>query len=315
MSLTLSYAQVAELQAKRDANDYAGAYDLMETWSAGSTDPDVQLVHTWLLGAGDINRGEGPFAALVLAYNQRQGLLRGRPVSEAENQGASNKIAQLILDEAISSSAIPTFARIVEFDAEGGASLYNHLPDGDTAKAQAANWTGTFLISPFGKDETGRLLSVGAPTALDTLDDLKNVLFAHDAFKAAIWGMEETVPTWNSFLNAFLAGATLPENERLSEAVTGVGPNWTDNLITDMMAGRVAESAFALVRSLDQNDTLDQLMSAWQGQRVSGTTDESFVTTASTFFNGIAAAAQRNTALERLYPRGSSTNGSNSRLH
>ena len=56
-------------------------------------------------------------------------------------------------------------------------------------------------------------------------------------------------------------------------------------------------------------------MSAWQGQRVSVTTDESFVTTASTFFNGIAAAAQRNTALERLYPRGSSTNGSNSRLH
>lgn len=80
MSLALTTAQKDQLQALWTANNFPAAYDLMESWTRNSADPDVQLVHTWLLGAADINRGEGPFAALVLAYNQRQGLLRGRPV-------------------------------------------------------------------------------------------------------------------------------------------------------------------------------------------------------------------------------------------
>jgi hypothetical protein len=81
MSLALSPAQTAQLQALRTAEQYAEAYELLEIWTRDSADPNVQLVHTWLLGAADINRGEGPFAALVKAYNQRQGLLRSRPVS------------------------------------------------------------------------------------------------------------------------------------------------------------------------------------------------------------------------------------------
>ena len=60
MSLTLTAAQIAELQTKRNAKDYAGAYDLMETWTSGSADPDVQLVHTWLLGAADISSRHHP---------------------------------------------------------------------------------------------------------------------------------------------------------------------------------------------------------------------------------------------------------------
>lgn len=151
MSLALSAAQIAQLQTPLDVGNYAQAYDLMEAWTAGSTDPDVQLVHTWLLGAADINRGEGPFAALVLAYNQRQGLLRGNPVSEAENQAASNLIGSRVITAAIAKGAIPSFDEVVEFDAQGGKYLYEGVVGNeDTTQTQAANWTGTFLISPFG---------------------------------------------------------------------------------------------------------------------------------------------------------------------
>jgi Ca2+-binding RTX toxin-like protein len=303
MSMTLTPAQIAELQTKRDANDYAGAYDLMESWTAGSVDPDVELVHTWLLGAGDINRGEGPFAALVQAYNQRQGLLRGRPVSEADNQEASDYIARLVIDHALANSAIPDFEQITRFDAEGGRYLYRDPAyNGDTTQSQAANWTGTFLISPFGKDETGRLLSTGTPNAMDTLDDLKNVLFAHGAFKKGILANFPLPPDspkgWGSAKDAIIE---LDEKERLFPAeYVGTRFSPLDNLIADMMEGRAAESGFDLVRTLDKNDTLDQLMSAWRGRVVSGTTDDSFATTAATFFAGIASDTQRNTRLERL---------------
>jgi hypothetical protein len=113
MNLKLTIEQAAQLQALLDAKDFAGAYGLMEGWTRNSGDPDMQLVHTWLLGAGDINRGEGPFAALALAFNQRQGLLRGRTISIADNQGASNLIAQKVTQHAIDYLEIPALRRFV----------------------------------------------------------------------------------------------------------------------------------------------------------------------------------------------------------
>jgi hypothetical protein len=77
MSLTLTDDQRDQLQDKYDNGLFAEAYELMEEWASESADEDVQLVHTWLLGATDINRGLGPFAALVKICNQRQGQLRG----------------------------------------------------------------------------------------------------------------------------------------------------------------------------------------------------------------------------------------------
>jgi hypothetical protein len=172
----------------------------MAEWTQDSPDPDVQLVHTWLLGAGDINRGIGPFAALVKAYNQRQGELRGQPVTDEANQEASNFIARLVISDTISKGAIPDFTDIVRFDAEGGKYLYaDHPDDGDTAKLNAANWTGTFLISPFGQDETDRLIQSGiSDVQMDTIDDLKNVLFASNAFKEAVWSAPDYRGLWNA---------------------------------------------------------------------------------------------------------------------
>lgn len=156
MSLTLAAAQATQLQTLRSADKYAEAYELMETWTRDSADPDVKLVHTWLLGAADINRGVGPFAALVKAYNQREGLLRGRPVTDADNQGASNEIARRVINRAIDNSAIPNFAEIINFDAEGGnpATLASHyIRFGDaTANTLTGDRLGDRLYGGAGND-------------------------------------------------------------------------------------------------------------------------------------------------------------------
>lgn len=289
------------MQALLDANDYAAAYRLMEAWTSDSTDPDVQLVHTWLLGAADINGGVGPFAGLVKAYNQRQGLLRGRVVTDAENQDASDVIARLVIRRTIDNGAIPAFSDIVDFDADGGRALYAGLTDGqDTAKLYGANWTGTFLISPFGNDQTDRLLKSGvSETAMDSMDDLKNVLFAYDAFQSAIWGTFQSKLSWGSAWNSVLAGYGLPEEERLF-GLLNVGPDWTDSIIAGFMRGRYAADALSFVRSLDKYDVLDNVMRAWNGRFIAGTNEANFVQNASAFFASIDGATQRSMALERL---------------
>jgi hypothetical protein len=55
MSLTLTDNQREQLQDKYDNGLFAEAYELMVEWASESADEDVQLVHTWLLGAARSN--------------------------------------------------------------------------------------------------------------------------------------------------------------------------------------------------------------------------------------------------------------------
>jgi hypothetical protein len=302
MSLPLTAEQLDQLRPLVDARNYPAAYDLLKEWTADSEDPDVQLFRTWLLGATDVNQGVGPFAALIEAYNNRQGELRGWPITHADNQAASDHIGERFFDELVfPESQIPDMEALVNFEPNGAIYLYEDYPDNhDTAKTEGANWVGTLLISPFGFDRTNLLLTAGnSETALDSMDDLKNVLFAYDAFKTAIWGIRDTDWSPGSTWHAVQAMWNLPEAERLN-GLPPQGWNQLDNIIADLAHGRTAARAFELVRNLDKNDTLDQLMSAWFGQRTNATTDETFVATASAFFQGIAGNVQRTTGLERL---------------
>jgi hypothetical protein len=52
----------------------------------------------------------------------------------------------------------------------------------------------------------------------------------------------------------------LPEKDRLYGVFTNAGPGWSDDIICDIMRGRVASDAFELTRNLDKNDTLDHLI-------------------------------------------------------
>jgi hypothetical protein len=302
MSLPLTDEQMSQLRPLVDARNYPAAYDLLKEWTEDVEDPDVQLFRTWLLGAADVNQGVGPFAALIGAYNIRQGELRGWPTNSADNQAASDVIAYRFFHELVyPESRIPDMEVLVNFEPNGARFLFDNYPDdGDTTKTQGANWVGTLLISPFGFDRTNLLLTEGvSETQLDCVDDLKNVLFAYDAFKAAIWGVRDADWSLSSTWHAVQAMWNLPEGGRLN----GLPPqSWDqlDNIIMDLARGRTAARDFELVRLLDKNDTLDHLMSAWLGRRTNNTTDETFVATASEFFQSIAGNVQRTTGLERL---------------
>jgi hypothetical protein len=302
MSLPLSDEQIDQLHPLVTARNYPAAYELLERWTADSEDPDVQLFRTWLLGAADVNQGVGPFAALIGAYNIRQGELRGWPITPADNQAASDHIGDRLFNELVfPESQIPDMEDLVNFEPNGARFFFEDYPDdSDTAKAIGANWVGTLLISPFGFDRTNLLLTAGEyDTVLDSIDDLKNVLFAFDAFKAAIWGVRDTDWSLGSTWHAVQAMWNLPESGRLN----GLPPqswNQIENIIVDLARGRTAGEDFELIRRLDKNDTLDHLMSAWLGQRTNLTTDETFVETASNFFQAIEGRVQRTTGLERL---------------
>ena len=305
MSLPLTTEQVAQLRPLVNEANYPAAYELLKEWTNGSEDPDVQLFRTWLLGAADVNRGIGPFAALISAYNMRQGELRGWPISNADNQAASDYIGERFFNDLVFPySQIPDMENLVNFEPNGAIHLYDNYPDNyDTTKTQGANWVGTLLISPFGFDRTNLLLTAGESNAeLDCMDDLKNVLFAYDAFKAAIWGVRGADWSLGSAWHAIQAMWNLPESSRLN----GLPPqSWDllDNIIVDLARGRIAGEDFELVRSLDKNDTLDHLMSAWNGVRTNFTTDETFLVTARDYFQSIEGNVQRNTGLERLYDK------------
>jgi hypothetical protein len=302
MSLPLTAEQIAKLQPLVTLENYPAAYELLKVWTADSEDPDVQLFRTWLLGAADVNQGLGPFAALIGAYNMRQGELRGWPITPADNQAASDYIGEQFFNEFVfPESQIPDMEVLVNFEPNGARFLFENYPDdGDTAKSEGANWVGTLLISPFGFDRTNLLLTAGdSETALDTIDDLKNVLFAYDSFREAVWGIRNMDFTIGSAGNALQAMWNLPEGGR----ILGIPPqslDHLDNIIASLAEGRVAADDFRLVRNLDKNDTLDHLMSAWLGRRTNRTTDETFVETASTFFQNVEGNVQRNTGLERL---------------
>jgi Ca2+-binding RTX toxin-like protein len=234
----------------------------------------------------------------------RQGELRGWPVSEADNQRASDLIAGHFINEMVlANSEIPDVMEIFRFEPNGAKLLYESYPDdNDTAKQEGASWVGAFLVSPFGFDMTDLLLTQGvSETDMDCMDDLKNVLFAYDAFQEALLSaFSEMDMTWSSSVNALLAGMSVPEVERLYGLVTEVGPEWSDDNIANFMRGRTAAETFELIRNLGKNDTLDHLMSAWLGRRTNNTTDETFVATACEFFQSIAGNVQRTTGLERL---------------
>ncbi len=66
-----------------------------------------------------------------------------------------------------------------------GGILFSESPVGDSAIDANAGWSGSVLFSMFGTDETERLLSAGNANQFDTLEDLRNVLFAVDAFNYA----------------------------------------------------------------------------------------------------------------------------------
>ena len=149
----------------------------------------------WFRGAEEANSGQGAYAALIRTYTERQMQLRGLDYTSQLIQDASNRVAEKAVldflgmagtDRLLSDGSwlLPSMADIANNDATGvGEVLFDSLSIDDTARSDTQNsaWSGTVLFSALNSDQTDRLMAAGG-AGFDVLDDLKNILFAYDAF-------------------------------------------------------------------------------------------------------------------------------------
>ena len=151
-----------------------------------------------------------------------------------------------------------------------------------------------------------RLLSAGAASTPDRLDDLKNLLFAYDAFRV---GMRAAT-------NAFLLEATgvSPMSPISQQFWTDIGigfdtvRNATPDAFNALVLGRItailpaaAQPLGRLIESAGLNPLLDMLRRTWLGSAETGeTTDANFTSRAQSLFGSISAATLKDIAIEYL---------------
>lgn len=161
--------------------------------------PNVEAVRIWLKGALMVNAGQGRFSSFIRLYTQRQLALHGGDFTEAEvgalMQRSSDRIGEAVIKEGIlgaDNGELVTMDVIAERDAQQALTIvFASIDPADSAVRDGAAWSGTVLFPMFAKpgvtcaDETARLLQEGQAGEVSTLEDLRNVLFAIDAYADA----------------------------------------------------------------------------------------------------------------------------------
>lgn len=158
-----------------------------------ATDIDTaKSVKLWLDVAAGANAGVGIHSAFIRSYTEREFQLRvGRPLTQQEMQLASNGVAFNLLDNLKKTGyTIPTISQLAEADASSiGRNLYQSiLGISDTAYSANSAWAGALGFNMLGGNppyESWRLLTAGESNRLDTVDDLKNVIFAAYSYAQA----------------------------------------------------------------------------------------------------------------------------------
>jgi Ca2+-binding RTX toxin-like protein len=245
---------------------------------------EVDVSKRWFQGAARANAGEGPFADIIRDYSSRQSELRyGEVVGEEMMQAASDRVAQrAINDDILEAGFIPTIDEIAEKDAVGvGEVLFARNPD-DTASPVEPNgrnsaWSGAVLFSLLDSDQTDRLLSAGVPSEMDTLDDLKNVLFAVDSFYYAV------KKAWDIY--------DITDIESIDWGILGDVILGFPNSLNDIFGAAFPD--LAKVFLYEPNTILNMLKSAYAGQPQYDVTSENFVTEAHAFFSQFSAEIQQ----------------------
>jgi serralysin len=236
---------------------------------------------------------------LIRTYTTAQYELRyGTLPSPTQLQAASDAVAQNLIKDLLGKSddgwpigQVPDIARIAKADATAVGKVLFNLNSNDTAAESQSNsaWAGTLLFSPLGSDQTSRLINTGVFGALDTLNDLRDVLYAAASYakalpaaNAAYWlGSDaqkvlDTAVTGISFITYFNSGRTLSDVWK----TLGSGA-----------AGGVVGNAFAMIGAVSVNRFLDMAMGATVGKPLLGTTtDANFAANAKGFFGALTPA-------------------------
>ena len=308
--IRLTEAEIAQFSQMRDqaANGttrywqiYESLADLMIVKGVSPTDSSF----LWLRGATEANADRGSFAALIRTYTETQYQLRyGTSIPTGKMQEASDAVAKNLLADLLGDNdqeglvnrwpkgQVPDIGRIAFADARAvGAVLFNRdLNDTAAELQQNSAWSGSLLFSLLGSNQTGRLVSTGSGTSIDTLNDIRDVLYAAMAYKA---GLQAGAATWATSTpaqqskDATIAGATvtayLSGDQSASSLAATLGNGATG----------VVGQAFKLIADIGAPKFLDMLSGAAVGKsQLGNTTAANFAERANTFFSAYGTSLQ-----------------------
>jgi Ca2+-binding RTX toxin-like protein len=318
MDIFLTEAELQTLSAMRDqARNHEIGYWQIDQWlfqalggrGLATTNNQTML---WLAGATEANSNRGAMSMLIREFTATQYRLRyGKELAAGQLQAASDAVAEGMLADILGDSEsidgwprgkIPDIDRIARADATAvGRVLFNTDPNDTAAELQSnAAWAGALLFTPLRSDQTGRLIGTGTPDTLDTLNDLRDVLYAAVSYAAAL-------PAARS---AFLAGSADQKGRDLltmgSTFLTDYlqGPATVQDLWTTVLAGASGGAVGAAIERIAQatpNVFLDMLMGAVQGETLIGrTTDANFAARARAFFSALTPAQMQGLQVRML---------------
>jgi len=153
----------------------------------------------WLRGATEVNKDTGAYAALIRTYTETQYQLRygiNIPQDPDLMQKASNEIAEALVKDLLGEETgveglepwqrgkMPTIERIVDADASSVARILFDSDTEDSAHSKMANaaWSGSLLFTLLGHDQSWRLMDFGVKGEIDTLNDVRDVLYAYESY-------------------------------------------------------------------------------------------------------------------------------------
>lgn len=297
------YEKVSELLQAAISIGAVAAADMAETEAA----------ILWFDGAVKVNKGEGAFSTFIREYTARQFELRfgssSMDVVIDQMQAVSDAIAvRVVRDDILANEGIlPTMEQLADSDASiAGMMLFASLGSNDSAVSSNSGWSGAVLFSMFGTDESDRLLSGGDTNKLDTLGDLRDVLFSIDAFNAAF---NKTII--NSTISALtttkgrleflkdlgiLERALATRGESLdyyAEAISKISSEaeFSEWVLTALLAGEVAAPAISAIFSYGGVESVfKSVESAYLGYTVDEISEDDLASTLSGFFTAIKDA-------------------------
>lgn len=272
MSFTFSAEQLAQINAlfenaKTRTNNglisnFADVYAYIRDQITPSIlHPGVDTnVASWFSVGTDANAGIGAASVLIRSYTQRQGELRGLHFTDDKVQQASNAVAMKAFQEIIDNNGVlSNLKTIADNDATAiGETLYgNTALRTDSAFINNAAWSGNVLFSGLGEDQSWRLLGVKEDGAVNTVSDLKDVLFAYDAFFHAL---EDVVASGrlSDLLEQFLNFGPFSTSVTIKELISAFLSNATAQPYVTMVANLTPENYLdALRKIVDPNAAQD----------------------------------------------------------
>jgi VCBS repeat-containing protein len=268
----------------------------------------------WLVGASGVNEGNGVFSKMIREYNQRQCDLRGVPCDETLLQTASNKVGEYFANQILNPDRIvtqedgrqlsvpndgqgklPTVQEIGNEDLNGVRDTLfpgNERPGSEYYLNQT--WPGIVMLGKLGGQYTNRLLAPrdtpGQRTpAFNTVRDLRDILFAWDAFQYA-FNKEGNISAYidsgrASFVIQTFTGLAINTIPQLLS--TGFSAEkWFNQLVSTQYPE--AAKWLRYVSAQDSGPTLDMLRRSFFGVNLPATQgDASFLTNARALFNAI----------------------------